>query len=458
MKFKGQPRMIFDAVFFAIITFIVANIYIIKEFHETPLEKAVIVLIAICYLLMIIRPSLFIMKLDSKILTLCYGGCTLLTGFLISSVMSIFYSLFIMVRDVPFHPGIRVSPLYFGLHILVAVLVEASFFWAGIIRVYLSSTQIRIKWRVIGAIFGMVPVVNLFILFHILRLAYAEVVFEDKKLELNYSRVKEQICKTKYPLLLVHGVFFRDSKLLNYWGRVPEELEKNGATVYYGNQDSALSVCESAKDLADRIRQVLRKTGAEKVNIIAHSKGGLDSRYAISMLGMDDKVASLTTINTPHRGCEFADYLLSVIPKSKQIKIEKAYNVALKKLGDEHPDFMSAVNDLTASKCAKRNEEVIDSKNVYYQSVGSCLRKPESGRFPLNMTHSFVKYFDGRNDGLVGEKSFEWGEKYTLLENETHKRGISHADMIDLNRENIPGFDVREFYVNLVADLKERGF
>lgn len=30
--------------------------------------------------------------------------------------------------------------------------------------------------------------------------------------------------------------------------------------------------------------------------------------------------------------------------------------------------------------------------------------------------------------------------------------------MIDLNRENIPGFDVREFYVNLVKDLKEKGY
>ena len=30
--------------------------------------------------------------------------------------------------------------------------------------------------------------------------------------------------------------------------------------------------------------------------------------------------------------------------------------------------------------------------------------------------------------------------------------------MIDLVRENIDGFDVREFYVQLVADLKNRGF
>ena len=37
------------------------------------------------------------------------------------------------------------------------------------------------------------------------------------------------------------------------------------------------------------------------------------------------------------------------------------------------------------------------------------------------------------------------------------RRGLSHGDMIDLFRENIDGFDVREFYVEIVKDLKERG-
>ena len=84
-------------------------------------------------------------------------------------------------------------------------------------------------------------------------------------------------------------------------------------------------------------------------------------------------------------------------------------------------------------------------------------RKPTSGRFPLNLTNRFVKYFDGENDGLVGTDSFEWGSDYKLLAPEG-KRGISHADMIDLNRENIEGFDVREFYVQLVSDLKKAGY
>lgn len=95
-------------------------------------------------------------------------------------------------------------------------------------------------------------------------------------------------------------------------------------------------------------------------------------------------------------------------------------------------------------------------EGVFCQSVGSKLNKASGGRFPLNFSYNLVKYFDGPNDGLVSEDSFSWGEKYTFLKTDG-KRGISHGDMIDLNRENIPGFDVREFYVGLTAELKERG-
>ena len=73
------------------------------------------------------------------------------------------------------------------------------------------------------------------------------------------------------------------------------------------------------------------------------------------------------------------------------------------------------------------------------------------------MTHPIVKHFDGLNDGLVSVESARWGGHFTLLEPQG-KRGISHGDMVDLNRENIRGFDVREFYVGLVAALRERGY
>lgn len=347
----------------------------------------------------------------------------------------------------------------YGKYILqfaVLAALEAVIFWNGIIRVYLTSVQLGIRLRVLGIVFGMIFPVNLVMLMIIYITTSGECKFESEKIRLNESRKNEKICETKYPVLLVHGVFFRDSKLLNYWGRIPAELEKNGAVVYYGEQQSALSVEESSKELADKIKDIASKTGCGKLNIIAHSKGGLDARYAISMLGCDKYVASLTTVNTPHRGCIFAEYLLKAAPERVKSFIESTYNGAFQALGDKSPDFMSAVRNLTAGFCEEFNKSVIDSPGVLYQSVGSKAKNRRSGRFPLNVSYPVVKKYDGDNDGLVALNATEWGEKWITLYPKG-KRGITHADVIDLNRENIKGFDVREFYVQLVADLKKRG-
>ena len=333
---------------------------------------------------------------------------------------------------------------------------EFVLFWTGIIAVYTTSVQLGIKTRVLGALFGMIPVLNIIFLVKIIKTVSKEVIFEREKLRLNAARQEQQICRTKYPILLVHGVFFRDYKFPGYWGRIPKELVCNGAEIYYGKQQSAASVADSGRELAERIRDIVEEQGCEKVNVIAHSKGGLDIRWAISECGAADMIASVTTINTPHGGCEFADYLLNKIPVKIQQKIENTYNKTMRKLGDDNPDFMAAVKDLTAEACVKRDRELGVPDNIFCQSVGSKLNKATGGKFPLNFTYNLVKYFDGPNDGLVSEKSFSWGEKYKFL-TINGNRGISHGDMIDLNRENIEGFDVREFYVDLVAQLKNMG-
>lgn len=402
-----------------------------------------------------VMPTVSNRKLAAKRLRICADGCELLRLFLFSTTASVIYSAAGFCGC--FSCGSLVEePVLWGINTLVIILVECIVFWNGIIRIYLSSGQLGIRWRILGIICGWIPVVHLVVLMFLIQTAEREVWFEHGKICENQNRKEAQICKTKYPLLLVHGVFFRDYRYLNYWGRIPKELEENGAVIFYGNHQSAASVVESAKELSARIRQIVDETGCEKVNIIAHSKGGLDCRYAVSMLGMNSYVASLTTINTPHRGCEFADYLLSKIPQRQQDKVAGAYNGALRRFGDTNPDFLAAVYDLTASACGHMNEMVQDMPDVYYQSIGSKLNKAFSGRFPLNFTYRLVHYFDGKNDGLVGEKSFPWGENYHFL-TAKGRRGISHGDMIDLNRENFEGFDVREFYVELVHDLQGRG-
>lgn len=396
------------------------------------------------------------MKTSTR-LNICNWGCIILRVFTVATICSIVYLIAGYMGKVPGKGDLTEETYFWIVCTIIIVFLLAIVFWAGIIMVYMMSVQLGIKHRVFGIILGWVPIVNVIMLIKIIKIVANEVTFERDKIHLDELRESERICETKYPILMVHGVFFRDFKHLNYWGRIPAELERNGAKIFYGNHNSAAAVMDSAKELEKRIMEIIDETGCEKVNVIAHSKGGLDTRTAISLCGMAPYVASLTTINTPHRGCEFADYLLNKIPESKQLAIAGTYNSAAAKLGDVKPDFLSAVYDLTSEKCKERNEMVKDSPEVFYQSFGSKLNRSVSGKFPLNFTYHLVKHFDGQNDGLVGEKSFKWGEKYQFL-TVKGKRGISHGDVIDLNRENIPNFDVREFYVQLVYELKKKGF
>ena len=340
---------------------------------------------------------------------------------------------------------------------LILFFSELIIFWNGIIRVYFTSSMLGARLRILGMLCGLIPVVNIIILIKIISVVHKETDREKKRRILRKNRAGKNICRTKYPILLVHGVFFRDSSRFNYWGRVPKELEENGAVLFYGDQQSALSVKDSAAELMTRIRQVIRETGSEKLNIIAHSKGGLDSRYAISCLGGDKYVASLTTINTPHRGCEFADWLLENAPERLKKSIADKYNAAFHLAGDSAPDFIGAVSDLTAESCRRFNENVPDSPGVYYQSFGSKINRAMTSAFPLNFSHMLASRFDGENDGLVSVSSSEWGENYTVLRS-ADPDGISHADVIDLFRHDKPDLDIREFYIGLVSDLREKGF
>lgn len=400
------------------------------------------------FILINIFPSLSKRGYPSFRLRLCSHGSELLIYFSAACVIALaFHISAIFWFD---------SWLMWIFSVMIAVIYLTVLFWHGIIAVYCTSVQLGIRLRIIGILCGWIPIVHLFALACIISTTTKEVNREIARAALDHSRANEKICATRYPILLVHGVFFRDFEHLNYWGRVPKALETNGATIYYGNHQSAASVEDSARELAERIEQIVKETGCEKLNIIAHSKGGLDCRYALARYGSDKYVASLTTINTPHRGCGFADYLLQKTPPAVQDKIAAAYNQAARKLGDTAPDFIAAVSCLTASYCTEFNKNIPDVPSVRYASVGSKLNRAINGKFPLNFSYPLVRHFDGANDGLVSDKSFPWGENYTFV-TVKGKRGVSHGDMIDLNREDFKGFDVREFYVQLVAELKHLG-
>ena len=433
-----------NTIYFILISFLVNSFVLVKA---SPLFLIPIIPL---FILLNIIPGIRPHGTKTLRIRLCNHGSVLLTLFAFSLIPSIIWHILLAIRTIPeSYTVLLFSALY-------CTISSAVIFWNGILCLYFTSTQMGIKWRVIGALCGMIPILNLIVLTKLIRITSREVEFEIEKETVSHNPELANICKTKYPIVLIHGIFFRDSNIFNYWGRVPHTLKLHGAVIHYGQHQSALTVKESARELAYKIKLIIDRTGCEKVNIIAHSKGGLDCRYAISEFGIAPYIASLTTINTPHRGCIFAEKLLYAMPENVKNKVASAYNATLRAIGDETPDFLAAVNDLTAESCKKLNEKLSFPSGIYTQSVGSVMTNPHSGRFPLNLSYRYVKNFDGENDGLVGESSFAWGEKYTLLRT-NGKRGISHGDMIDLNRENIDDFDVRAFYTELVSGIREKG-
>ena len=120
--------------------------------------------------------------------------------------------------------------------------------------------------------------------------------------------------KTKYPIILVHGIALKEFKFLKSFGEIDRILKIQGYTVYKATTDGFGSVENNAMQLKEQILKILEEENVDKVNIIAHSKGGLDSKYMILNLGMEECVASLTTLCTPHKGSPIATNILK-LPK-----------------------------------------------------------------------------------------------------------------------------------------------
>lgn len=110
-----------------------------------------------------------------------------------------------------------------------------------------------------------------------------------------------------YPIILVHGFSgFTDLGPLEYFFGIKELYEAEGADVTAPALPPYNDPAERARVLADVIDATLSRTGKAKVHLIAHSQGGIDARVVIAELGYADRVASYTTISTPHDGTEVA--------------------------------------------------------------------------------------------------------------------------------------------------------
>lgn len=277
-------------------------------------------------------------------------------------------------------------------------------------------------------------------------------------------------CRTRYPLVLLHGIGYRDDLLmLNSWGRIPKVLEKAGAVIFQGGLDAWNSHENSARALQPTVERILRETGATKVNIIAHSKGGLEARYLISMPGMADKVASLTTVCTPHHGSAVADLVAGDIADTDNLLSVNVFTRLARRIGfgaidilaiitgDKSPRAGSAIKQLTRNYLKEFNQQVQDIPGVYYQSYGTIMRRPIDDPV-FAATQVLLKRIEGDNDGMVSTLSCQWGRFRGLIGSDNPDRGLSHGDLVDYRGVLLGHFDIPAVYVDIVKDLKQQGF
>ncbi|MDA3901495.1 MAG: hypothetical protein PF637_13385 [Spirochaetes bacterium] len=267
-------------------------------------------------------------------------------------------------------------------------------------------------------------------------------------------------CAVKYPVILVHGIAVPDAlPLISYWGQIPSHLQQRGAQVFLSRHPAWGDHEDNAALLKDRILEICNLTGAKKVNIIAHSKGGIESRYMISRLEMAPFVASLTTISTPHRGSVIADYIYNQIDMNEingKLIVTIVATVGIL-FGDMSPDPEAAGRALTTTHMADFNKEVPDMPQVYYQSYTSVITE----NYPAIVWQKIYKLhyeLDGPNDGLVSERSAQWGDYKGIVTVGSYSE-LNHADIVGLYQfsgRQIP--QLHTFYVSVVEDLKNRGF
>lgn len=114
---------------------------------------------------------------------------------------------------------------------------------------------------------------------------------------------------TKYPIVMAHGFlgWNRALNVLDYFNGIPQTLSRNGAEVYATKTSTINSVEFRGEQLLSQVRTIRAITGSDKVNLVGHSQGGLDSRYVASV--DPQAVASVTTVASPHQGTGFADTL-----------------------------------------------------------------------------------------------------------------------------------------------------
>jgi triacylglycerol lipase len=239
-----------------------------------------------------------------------------------------------------------------------------------------------------------------------------------------------------HPIVLAHGFFgFAQLGSLTYFKGVEKHLKKKfpGITILITEVEPNDLIKDRAQQLWDQVKKL-----NEKVHIIGHSMGGLDSRFMISPQGLNkaERVISLTTLSSPHHGSPVAQFIIDRVEMFNDDNIEhlvrrlptltRIAKKIIKKMRKRSEVWRyllelfsfseKGMTNLTPAFLKEFNQKYLDAPGVKYFSYAGVTGPGEKDYLPeLMYLHWAIVYLSkdeqagGRNDGLGAVESSKWG-------------------------------------------------
>jgi triacylglycerol lipase len=286
---------------------------------------------------------------------------------------------------------------------------------------------------------------------------------------------------TRYPILLVHGLFgFEKIGKFELFHDIRQALRNAGARVFVPHLSAIHDNEVRGDQLLAQIERVLEGTGARKVNLIGHSQGALTARYAAAIA--PHSVASVTSVSGPNHGSELADFLRKALtpgclPEHVAETVVTLFADFLATLSHNQyqpRNAIAALNALTTEGVGAFNDkypqglpttwggkgcEEINSVRYYSWSGVLPSNTLEKSLYALDPLNAFCRALSGyfvteseQNDGLVGRFSSHLG---TVIRSDY---ALDHLDSIGQPTGQLrTGVDPIELYVQHARRLRDAG-